>query len=676
MNKELDTGARELDDLKNLLIEVLSAEKNSRYDDVLRSAEQVLADLNRVDIETDSFVDIAHIKASALRALGDVAERQSQYQLAFEYNQSALNLSQDNSDLPGMSAALRNCGVARYYLSDFSSALSFLMKALNITEELGDKRSIARCCYNIGLVYSNIPDIPMALEYYSKALAIREELGEKQEIGACYGSMGNVYSYAQDYQKALEYHTKALSIDEEIGNHSGVAKDLGNIGNIYTNLSEFKRALEWYSRTLTMYEGLNHREHVSNTLNNMGIAYVSLGDYTSALDCYSKALSIDNQIGRRLGTARNLTGIGEVYFQLLDYDKANDCFNQALDLASELGLKSLSGYIKAEMAKLYCASDYASRDEQKAESLYLESIATSEQLGVEGYASHRSLAVLYELQGRWQEAYTHLTKYLFLKDKAQIDEAKNRARQLEQQRLISDREREFAVAVAANTAEVNATKNLLHKVLPPSVASRLLEGESEIADYFTSVSVLFADIAGFTPISAGMPAYMVVRFLNYVFGEFDAIIKKHGCEKIKTIGDGYMAVAGAPLECADHAERITAAALEMQEVIVLPDEIREYLPEGASFGVRVGLHTGSVVAGVIGTERFVYDIYSDAVNIAARMESHGVPDKIHVTQDFVRHLQNRFAMTKNSSHGLVFEKRGEIEIKGKGIMQTYFLERA
>jgi class 3 adenylate cyclase len=204
----------------------------------------------------------------------------------------------------------------------------------------------------------------------------------------------------------------------------------------------------------------------------------------------------------------------------------------------------------------------------------------------------------------------------------------------------------------------------------------MIAGEQDISDYFTSVTILFADIAGFTPISAGMPAYVVVRFLNYVFGTFDAIMKKHGCEKIKTIGDGYMAVAGAPIPCDDHAERMAFAALEMQQDIRLPEEFKEYMPEGVDFGIRVGLHTGSVVGGVIGDERFVYDIYSDAVNTAARMESHGEPDKIHVSHEYYIHLQNRFAMTKNTTHGITFEKRGEMDIKGKGLMKTYYLQKA
>ncbi len=244
--------------------------------------------------------------------------------------------------------------------------------------------------------------------------------------------------------------------------------------------------------------------------------------------------------------------------------------------------------------------------------------------------------------------------------------------------------RNAEVAFAADRARYEATSEILHKVLPASIADRLIAGEKNIADYFENISILFADIAGFTPISAQMTAHSVVALLNYVFGEFDRIMKKHGCEKIKTIGDGYMAVAGAPIRCSDHSQRIATAALEMVATTLLPEEIRKYLPEGTNFGVKIGVHSGAAIAGVFGDERFIYDVYSDAVNTAARMESHGEVGRVHVTEDFVRalllaaHLPDLETGLHNVSIPLGKEtvtaiERGEMEIKGKGKMKTYFL---
>ncbi|MBS1537695.1 MAG: response regulator [Bacteroidetes bacterium] len=241
-------------------------------------------------------------------------------------------------------------------------------------------------------------------------------------------------------------------------------------------------------------------------------------------------------------------------------------------------------------------------------------------------------------------------------------------------RLVKHEEvrRKAEIDFAADRARFEATSEILNKILPSSIATRLISGEKDIADYFESISILFADIAGFTPISAQMPAQSVVRLLNFVFGEFDRIMKIHGCEKIKTIGDGYMAVAGAPIRYEDHAARIAAAALEMVETTFLPDEIHKLLPENTTFSVKIGIHTGAAIAGVFGEERFVYDVYSDAVNTAARMESHGEAGKIHVSEDFVTALHQTINL---SDINMRIIERGQIEIKGKGLMKTYFLEK-
>ena len=242
-------------------------------------------------------------------------------------------------------------------------------------------------------------------------------------------------------------------------------------------------------------------------------------------------------------------------------------------------------------------------------------------------------------------------------------------------RLIKHEEvkRNAEIAFAADRARYEATLEILNKVLPVSVASRLISGDKQIADYFESISILFADIAGFTPISAQMSALSVVQLLNFVFGEFDRIMKKYGCEKIKTIGDGYMAVAETPIQCDDHAIHIASAALEMVKATLLPDEIRQLLPENTKFDVKIGLHTGAAIAGVFGNERFIYDVYSDAVNTAARMESHGEAGKIHASEDFVVLLKQSMEF---SGLGIKIVERGEITIKGKGLMKTYFIKKS
>lgn len=187
-----------------------------------------------------------------------------------------------------------------------------------------------------------------------------------------------------------------------------------------------------------------------------------------------------------------------------------------------------------------------------------------------------------------------------------------------------------------------------------------------IADAHANVSVLFADIVDFTSLSQTLTAKELVEGLDFLFTKFDDLAEKHGLEKIKTIGDCYMTIAGAPAARPDHAEAIAAMALEMMEVAASFQAIST----GEPIRLRIGLHSGEVVAGVIGRRKYTYDLWGDAVNTAARMESHGEAGKIHCSGEFVRAVG---AVDDLPLH-LRFVERGEMEIKGKGTMITYFLE--
>jgi class 3 adenylate cyclase len=201
---------------------------------------------------------------------------------------------------------------------------------------------------------------------------------------------------------------------------------------------------------------------------------------------------------------------------------------------------------------------------------------------------------------------------------------------------------------------------LLLNILPEPIADRLKSGEGSIADHFAEVTVLFADIVGFTLLSSQIPPGEVVEFLNQLFTRFDALAQRLGVEKIKTIGDAYMAVAGIPHPAEDHARRVAELALGIVE------ETRKYGEErGMDISIRVGLNSGPVVAGVIGTSKFIYDLWGDTVNVASRMESHGEAGQVQVTRPVYEALDGEYS----------FESRGTIEVKGKGAIETWLLTR-
>ncbi|MBL4848911.1 MAG: adenylate/guanylate cyclase domain-containing protein [Planctomycetes bacterium] len=213
-------------------------------------------------------------------------------------------------------------------------------------------------------------------------------------------------------------------------------------------------------------------------------------------------------------------------------------------------------------------------------------------------------------------------------------------------------------AEAGLAHEHERSEALLLNILPPVIAERLKADPGTIAEHYESVTVLFADICGFTLLSARIPSHELIAMLNEVFTTFDGLAETHGLEKIKTIGDAYMAACGLPEVREGHAQAVAAMALDMTKAIQAYAE-----KTGSDLNIRVGIHTGPVVAGVIGTKRFSYDLWGDTVNTASRMESHGAPGRVHLSRATRDALGDAFE----------FEARGMISVKGKGEMETWFL---
>ncbi len=213
-------------------------------------------------------------------------------------------------------------------------------------------------------------------------------------------------------------------------------------------------------------------------------------------------------------------------------------------------------------------------------------------------------------------------------------------------------------SLVALKQEQEKSERLLLNILPQKIADRLKNSEATIAESFPAVSVLFADLCGFTHFSQHVDAQHLVSLLDEIFSTFDHLANIHGVEKIKTIGDAYMAVAGVPLARDDHANAVASMAIGMQKAF--SELMRD---RGLPLEVRIGIHSGPVVAGVIGRHKFAYDLWGDTVNIASRMESHGQPSQIHVSQTTRDLLEGQFHFTD----------RGEVTIKGKGAMHTFFL---
>ena len=561
--------------------------------------------------------------------LGRICRNQSQFTEAIQYYERSVQLNEQMKNNHGVAMNLGNIGYAYSCLSDFPKAIEYQERALEMNTVLKSSIGIANNLGNIGIVYHSISDYPKALEYYQKTLALNEELHNKQGIAINVGLLGNVYIELGDYRKALEYYEEAIARNEEIGNKRGIAMNLGNSGNAYNFLSMYEEALQCYEQALKINEEIGSKEGIASNVANMGVVYKKQQNTTKALKYYEQALAIQRELGDNAGIAINLGNIARLYTDKADYTAAIDFLHQSYEIANEIGSKTIQKDCLEAFAKIY------------------------------------------ELQENFKEAFIHYKQHIQLKEEIQSDETKKKAELFDQQRKIEEAEKTRQLKLA----RFQEQEKLLHTILPVSIADRILMQETFIADHFDSVSVLFLDIVGFTSLSSIAPPKHIVYLLDTIFSKADEIIESFGLEKIKTIGDGYLAVANVSSPVIHHQKATAMAALALVELlqeytVVIPKELGDssWTHGMKDLEIRIGLHTGEVVAGIIGKNKFTYDLWGDAVNVASRMESNSEPWKVHISE--------KFAQTIEQVPEFNIIPRGEISIKGKGTMNTFWLEKA
>ncbi len=562
------------------------------------------------------------LRGESILALAKINTQRGKYELGLEQSHQVLALAEQYMLDDVLLKALNLLGSIYRILGNYSQSLEYYNRALNSQEKKGATSDLANIWGSIGIVHLNLGSYAQVLDYLSKALAVHEQLGEKFSIAKVTGNIGVVYQNLGSYEKALEYYGKTIITYEEIGQKPGIANVLGNIGTLYFSLDNFNLALEYTDKALTKFEELGEKSHVARITGNLGTIYFKLGNYNKALEYLFKAQATLEELSKKDGIAIFTECIGTIYAD-----------------------QSFEGY-----------------NPELAEEYFLRAINLSEDLGAKHNLSsfHLSLSALYKSQERWKEAYLQFVKYNEHKETVITEEATKQAQLMEHKRKIEESERDRQIKLA----RFHEQEKILHNILPYQIANRMIDGEKTIADSHANVSVFFSDIVGFTKISQSVSAEELVGMLNGIFSQFDQIARKHGLEKIKTIGDAYMAVCGAPIHVEDHAERTTSFALEVVRFM------NDYQTNtGNKIMVRIGLHTGSVVAGIIGENRFAYDMWGDAVNTASRMESHGEAGKIHISEDFMKAVEPKKHLQVS------FIPRGEMDIKGKGMMKTYFLEK-
>lgn len=544
------------------------------------------------------------------------------------------------------------------------TGIVFGEQGLTLSERLKWSAGIAAANYYLGFNYYNRSDHPKSLQYLFAALKVYEAIHDERGEANTLRKTGNIYRDQKNYPKSLEYYFKALKLFEKTGDRLGMGKTFSNIGQIYAFQSRNKEAMDYEGKALNI-------EKEQGYVNGMVISYLRIGDiyaneqnYTASLEYKLKALDIavnnyDKHIIAKEQLQEAYGGVGECYLNLA---------------------RSISG--KVDMARRDSALHNAINHLEKAIALVID---MGELIDMQAY--YNCLAQAEMLSGNYVNAYDHLRLSYQLQDSLFSARNKEKITELETKRekelndkitrLEQAKKRNELLAVISGfvvlliiiaivfrnnkllSFEKSRSDDLLLNILPPQVAEELKENGSAKAKYFDHVTVLFTDFVNFTHASEQMTPQELIDELHTCFKAFDEITAKYHIEKIKTIGDAYLAAAGVPTADTCHAEHVVQAAIEINRFM----QDRIAAKSDGVFRIRIGIHSGSVIAGIVGVKKFAYDIWGDTVNTAARMEQNSEAGKINISETTYQLVRNSFACTY----------RGEIEAKNKGKLKMYFV---
>ncbi len=630
---------------------------------VLFSARTVVSQESKID-SLKTVVQLGKpdtLKVNTLNALSVAILQNEDISESLIVSKQAAELADELGYLRGKAYAEKNMGMAYYYQGDYMEVLDHWTKSLEIFEFIEDSQGIANLSNNLGAVYYSQGSNTKAIDYYLRSLSIAEKIQDTLRIASALLNIGGVYGdNPNDYDKALEYFNRIPKYLPALDEPQITTSYLMGEGEIYLLQGNYKEALKYYQDALPLT--LNTADNTDN-LTKLGIVEFKMGEKQKAITYLDQAYQNAKENNQQLQMVQTLIELGKVY-QNDDFAKALSAFREAESLANEMG-------IKFELKDIYegLSLAYANQgDFTNAFKYQTQLIAAKDSLfNIETDDKIRGLQFDFDLEKKEDEIG-------LLEKEAEITQLLAKRQKYVIYGTIISLFLVFVIAIGSYKRyryvkktnkiieeEKNRSENLLLNILPDETALELKQFGKVKAKKFESVTVMFTDFKGFTSYSQNLSPELLVKTVDYYFSKFDAIMEKYDLEKIKTIGDAYMCAGGLPFPTKDHPYKMVQAAFEIAQVM---EETRLKPPKDiVPFDVRIGINTGVIIAGVVGTRKFAYDIWGDTVNVAARMESLSEPGRVNVSQSTYLLIRDRYSC----------EHRGQIHVKNKGMMDMYFV---
>lgn len=559
----------------------------------------------------------------------------------------------------GLAYANKRIGIGYYMQGKYLETLNYWDKSLEQFRKIKDQTGEANILNNIGSVYFDQTDETRALENYLLSLKISEKLKDTLRIATALCNIGNVYNNKDKratWDKGLDYYSRGLELSIIINDLNLIGSTSVGIGEIYFNKGEDKKAIEYFEKSLKAYE---ETEAYPYSLNAIGKVFTKDGEIDKAIKKHTEAYNYAEKLDAKLDMLQSLLGMAKAYEVSKDYTMAISKYLSAVVLADTLGAQ-----LELKDAYLGLAKSY-SQTKNFDKAYNYQFLLTTIKDTLYNISTDKKLASLqfdFDIQKKQGQID------LMTKDKELQDLYLRRQKAIKNATIgglavvLS-----FLVVVFFQkkriTKEKKRSDELLLNILPAETAEELKATGTAKAKSIDLVTVMFTDFKNFTQASELLSAEELVSEINYCYSEFDKIITKFGIEKIKTIGDSYMCAGGLPVVNSTHPVDVIKAGLEMQAFILANKEAR--IAKGEPFfELRLGIHTGPVVAGIVGIKKFAYDIWGDTVNTASRMESSGETGKVNISGTTYELVKDKF----------IFKHRGMIEAKNKGVIEMYFVE--
>lgn len=616
---------------------------------------------------------------NVLSGMGTVADIQNNLQQALDYHQQALTIRQKSKDLSAIAGTYTNIGNVLESMGKKYEAIDNHHKGIQILREIKDSVRLARAEVNIAGVYESLGIYITATEHIQEARYLFEARHDEANLASVYNTLGHIWYENEKFDAALPLYRQALALYEKNRDTAGIASTLGNLANAYDewgnskNLPDTtKKATPLYLKALDLYKYLDDSSGIAKTYNNLGIMCKHMGLYQKGLEYLNNAYRIRVHLDETAGVMEVYNSYGDIYFGLKKYKTSLEYTQKYFDIALQLRDEKYEQKAYKDFSKVFAAmGDFVKAYKYRV--MY-------DEMRYRRLDENRSREFI-----RREQMYA---------DRKKEDALKRRELELAQKDAVLSRNRAtrngliggvvallLLTALFYTRARLRARSNqqlaaknatierarkradeLLMNILPEAAAAELKLNNSVKPVRYESVTVVFTDFKGFTKIAELVSPEELIAELDMCFRAFDAIMERFGLEKIKTIGDSYMCAGGLPVENNTHALNAVEAAIEMQRELKRLMAIKA--AEGKPvFEMRIGIHTGPVVAGVVGSHKFAYDIWGDTVNIASRIEQASEPTRINIssaTYDLIKHKYH-------------CEQRGLVAAKNKGSIEMYFV---